>query len=920
MARVLSGPQLRKNTAAFVAAWENEPGEERQQAQTFVRDLLTAYGITDNKAAYYEKRAKRTSTGRQGYIDALVPGVCVIEMKSVGENLYEAERQALDYLDDLDDAAEPRYVITSDFKTFRILDTHASDGHDVVEFALTDLPANYDKLAFLAGHKQRSFGSKEQEQASIRAARIMASLYEELEASGYPEHDASILLVRILFCLYADDADVWDERDLFQQFIETETREDGTDLGSHLAWLFQVLNQDHGRRQRNLPAAVARFPYVNGGVFGDTIQTPVLTDTMREKLLAACGFNWSAISPAIFGSLFQAVKDKTARRELGEHYTTEANILKTINPLFMDELREKFERAKDHPGELKKLRTELATIRVLDPACGCGNFLIVAYRELRALDLDILVRLRDLGALKNDTGALFFTDDLVPITLDHVAGIELEEWPARIAATALHLVHHQANLAMEQQLGAAPDPLPLNKVESIHVGNALRMDWRDVMTPGPNVRIVGNPPFIGARRKDADQKEDLAAAWGKPMNNLDYVAGWFIKASHYFANTDGGRFAFVSTNSVAQGQSVPDVFKPLFEAGWRIRFAHQTFAWTSEAPDAAAVHCVITGFDKKEKSTPTLFGYRTLRGEPTAVPVKQINGYLVDGPLVFVEKRSAPLSPALPPAQFGSMPNDGGNLIVEPADYETVTADPIAAKHVHRFVGARELIQGLDRWCLWLEDAPPSDIAKSPILKSRVEACREYRNASPRAATKKLADTPALFGERRQPRVSYLVIPSVSSEARRFLPAMRVDADIIASNLVFTCPDPDGFAFGIVSSSMLQTWLATIGGKMKSDYRFSNTVVWNTLPLPHVSDTLRAEIITAGQGVQAARDLHPDWSLADHYNPLAMTPELLKAHRALDKVVDKAFGTRKTMHTMEDRQAVLFQRYAEMTDKGGGSK
>lgn len=586
-----------------------------------MRDLLAAYGVTETKAAQYEKRAKRTSTGNRGYIDALIPGVCVIEMKSAGEDLVKAERQALDYLDDLSDEEDVRYVITSDFKNFRVLDLFANDDEATSTFALNDLPANYDKLGFLAGHKQRSFGSREQEQASVKAARVMASLYEELEASGYPDHDASIFLVRILFCLYADDADVWDERDLFQQFVETQTREDGSDLGAQLAWLFQVLNQD--KRQSNLPAAVAQFPYVNGGVFGETIQTPVLTAKMRTKLLDACGFNWAAISPAIFGSLFQAVKNKAARRELGEHYTTETNILKTINPLFMDELREKFVKAKDRPGELKKLRAELATIRVMDPACGCGNFLIVAYRELRVLDLDILVRLRDLGALKGDAGAMFFTDELVPITLDHVAGIELEEWPARIAATALHLVHHQANLAMEQQLGTAPAPLPLNKVESIHVGNALRTNWRDVMTPSPSVRIVGNPPFIGARRKDADQKEDLALAWGKPMNDHDYVSGWFKKAADYFANTQGGRFAFVSTNSIAQGQPVPELFKPLADAGWRIRFAHQTFAWTSEAPDAAAVHCVITGFDKREKSTPTLFGYQTLRGEPTAVPVKQ---------------------------------------------------------------------------------------------------------------------------------------------------------------------------------------------------------------------------------------------------------------------------------------------------------
>jgi len=912
MARVISGAQLRKNAMKFVRDWQDEPGKEKQQAQSYVRDLLAAYGITETKAAQYEKRAKRTSTGGDGYIDALIPGVCVIEMKSAGENLVSAEKQALDYVDDLSDEEDVRYVITCDFKNFRVLDMFAPDDVATSTFTLDELPANYDKLGFLAGHKQRSFGSREQEQASVKAARVMASLYEELEASGYPDHDASIFLVRILFCLYADDADVWDERDLFQQFIETQTREDGSDLGAQLAWLFQILNQD--KRMSNLPAAVAQFPYVNGGVFGETIQTPVLTAKMRTKLLDACGFNWAAISPAIFGSLFQAVKNKTARRELGEHYTTETNILKTINPLFMDELRDKLERAKDRPGELKRLRAELAAIRVMDPACGCGNFLIVAYRELRKLDLDILVRLRDLGAFKGDLGAMFFTEELVPVTLDHVAGIELEEWPARIAATALHLVHHQANLAMEQQLGAAPDPLPLNKVESIHVGNALRLDWRDVMIPGPDVRIVGNPPFIGQYTKQANQTDDMKHVWGGQYDGyLDYVTGWFIKAAHYFANTDGGRFAFVSTNSIAQGQPVPALFKPLFNMGWRIRFAHQTFTWTSEAPGAASVHCVITGFDKQEKSTPTLFGYQALRGEPTAVPVKQINAYLVDGANVFATKRSKPLSPVLAPTFFGSKPVDGGHLSIGPDAYSEVMSDPIAAKYVRRFIGARELIQGIDRWCLWLADAPPSEFRSSPVLQERLRAVAEMRGASAKQATQELAASPHLFGENHQPSVPYLAIPRHVSMNRRYFTVARFTPDVICGDANFATPDPDGFAFGILSSGMFHAWLAAVGGKLKSDYRFSNTVVWNTLPLPQMTDKTRSEIIEAGKSVQAARDLHPGWSLADHYSPLGMTPELVKAHRALDRVVDKAFGARKAMHTMEDRQAVLFQRYAELS-------
>lgn len=914
MAKPLSLNEIRRRSAQFVVEWRDAPGDERQEAQSFIRDLLQVYGITKTKAALYEYRARRSSTGNQGYIDALIPGLCLIEMKSAGKDLAVAEQQAIDYIDDLAEIEAPRFVLTSDFRSFRLLDLHSDDLRPS-EFSLNDLPARHDALAFLAGYQAVSFGDREQEKASIKAAQIMANLYEALSDSGYDDHEASVFLVRILFCLYADDANVW-ERDLFYEFLERRTNEDGTDLGPQLAMLFQAMNRETAKRQRNLDELIARFPYVNGGIFAESAPIPAFDKDMRDLLVQACAFNWSAISPAIFGSLFQAVKDAKARRELGEHYTTETNILKTIQPLFLNELRARFTDAVHDTAKLKRLRKDLGNLRVMDPACGCGNFLVVAYRELRALDLDILKRLQELGDTSWKSPTAFFLKEDLTVTLDHFAGIEIEEWPARIASTALHLVDHQANQAMELALGQAPDPLPLDKIESIHVTNALRADWSKIITPSPQVMIVGNPPFIGQYTKHADQTQDLKTVWGAGYDGyLDYVTGWYKKAADYFSHTRGGRFAFVSTNSIAQGQPVAALFRPLLEAGWRIRFAHQTFAWTSEAPGMAHVHCVIVGFDKREKGPAVLYGYDTPKSQPARKPARNINPYLLDAPTFYLQKRSKPLSTSLPEVRYGNKPADGGHLLLDTAAYEEVKEDPIALKYVRRFIGARELIHSADRWCLWLEDLDPADLKKSQFLAGRIEACRQWRAGQTVSGDAyKLRNSAHLMRPNpRRPLVPYICIPAHFSETRRYATVAHFDPEVIAGNANFTAEDPTGYLFAIISSSMFLSWQRVAGGRIKSDLRFSTTVVWNNLPLPEVGDDLRTKIVRAGQGVLDARALNPDRSLADHYNPLAMSPTLLKAHEVLDRVVDKAFGARKKVETDEERQEILFKRYAEMT-------
>lgn len=905
----LSWDQIRANAAAFVHEWAGE-SYERGESQSFWTELFAVYGVRRRAVARFEARARKADGGA-GFIDVFWPGMLIAEQKSLGKDLAAAEDQALTYLANVPEAEQPRYVITCDFETFRLRDLEAAPGDEdaVVEFALEQLPVEAERFGFIAGYQKRVFGSAEQAAASVKAAQLMADLYVELEGSGYDEHEASVFLVRTLFALFADDSGLW-ERDLFLEFIQTRTAEDGSDLGAQLTALFQVLNRPVNKRMAGTDELMLRFPYVNGSVFGEAVSIPYFTASMRQKLIAACHFNWGGISPAIFGSLFQAVKSKEARRELGEHYTTEENILKLIGPLFLDELRAEFvANIHSRPG-LRKLHERLGQMRFLDPACGCGNFLIVAYRELRALELEILVRLQELSGKQAQTSLVMDEDERVRVRMPAFHGIELEEWPATIARTAMFLVNHQANQDMSLKIGVSPEQLPLTESANIVVGNALRMDWNDVVPASPEVYVMGNPPFIGQYTKTAEQTADMKAVWGKDYDGyLDYVTGWHAQAMHYFAGQPVGRFAYVTTNSIAQGQPVPALFGPLHREGWSIPFAHRTFAWTSEAPGAAAVHCVIVGFSKGiPLKGARLFSYERSQGQPVEEPVTAINPYLVEGPWVLVTKRSKPLA-QLPAVLYGSKPADGGRLIVGPAEHAEVAADPVAATYLRRYVGARELIHGLPRWCFWLEDLDPSDLARSVLLRTRVESVREFRAASSKRATQELAATPHLFAERRPMTGGYLCIPIHVSETRRFYPAARFTEQVISSNANFVAPDEDGFAFAVISSSAFIAWQRMVGGQIKSDLRFSNTLVWNTLPVPELSEADRAKLIEAGVGVLAARGEHPERSLAQHYNPLAMAPELLKAHARLDRVMDGILGLGSGA-TEKERQTRLMELYA----------
>lgn len=853
-------------------------------------------------------------------------------------------------------------------------------------YLTSDDIANGVSILGLLDRMRRGFDVETVNETRV-ASNQMAGLFESLAKAGMSEAQISTVMARLLFLLFADDTQMWSESEdanSFERMIRS-THQEGTDLAQRLNELFDLLNKKPSGASAvaDAPEYLSGFKYVNGGMFADAVPLPAemsgaVAKTFRQQLLATSERDWSKVSPAIFGSMFQSVRDAKTRREMGEHYTSEEDVLKTLNPLFLDELHDEFEKAvkqKDagkRRTALNNLRRRIANIRFMDPACGCGNFIIIAYREMRKLELDILVRLRDLGVLEDSElsslvvgkagvseGKNKRARSIEPlVTIDNFYGLELDPWPASIARTAMFLVERQMDQKMMEEFGYAPVRLPLAHSAHILEGDALtevdlasgeRVDrgWSKVLpvtaqdvADGVRVYIAGNPPFVGQGKKSEDQEQGMRLAWGDDYAGyLDFATAWFAKAARYLKNLQEqtealnvkvvpGDFAFVSTNSIVQGQPVPSLFAPLFRDGWRIKFAYRTFPWESEATGKAAVHCVITGFTRSEATVTTdgknikevrVFDYDwSTRRAVEQESVHALNAYLVEGPNVLVEKRSKPLSSQLPLTYFGSKPVDGGNLIVEVEDYPVVAADPVAARYLRPFVGAKELVQGLERWCLWLEDAPEEEIASSPLLSVRVEAVARMRENSKKKATQELARTPHIFGEMRQPVNPYVAIPAVVSELRPYYTVKHFSAETITSNRNFTASDPDGFLFGLISSSMFITWQRAIGGRLESRFNFSNTVVWNNFPLPPVSEEQRRKVIAAGRKVLAAREAIEERagepvSLADMYASLAtMDPALRAAHDELDSAVDVAFGASRRCSSDEARLKILFERYQEL--------
>lgn len=879
---------------------------EKQLAQSFWRDFFTQVcGVEDLLTAgiEFEHPVKSSASGNIRFVDVLWPGVVLIEHKSAGEDLDKAEAQARDYLVSLADVKRPPVFIVCDFVRIRIINVYADTR---IEFLLADLPTHLHHVeGVVSGAVARA--TQAQVAADVQAANLMSQLYVEFEAAGYVDHAVSVFLVRTLFILFGDDTGMW-KRDLFHDFLAGAPK-DGSGLGYMMQELFQVLDTPKEQRPKSLSPTLAEFPYVNGGMFTELLPAFSFTPRMRSALVAAGNYDWSAISPALFGSMFQTVKSREARRELGEHYTSEANILKVIGPLFLNELHEKLHAVWENPAALKKLRDELGELQFLDPACGCGNFLLVAYKRLRDLELKVIARLAELQ------GSLALTIDSSigqRVHLGQFHGIEYEEWSAQIARVAMFLADHQANLAAEEITGFVHDRFPLSESATIVHGNALRTDWATVCPMSEKTVIMGNPPFSGYTWLTDEQSEDSQRVWaGVPASGrLDYVANWYLLGGKALAGTLG-RAAFVSTNSVTQGEQPPIIWGQLGKLGMGIDFAHRSFNWSNDAPGVASVTCVIVGYSARQKpALRQLWKYPELRGEPTLALVENINAYLLDGPNVLVTSRRKPLQAKTQLMDNGSKPVDDGFLSnIGPDEAADIAArDSIAAKYLRRILGAQELIHGIERWCLWLVDATPAEIRQSSVLSERVAAVRNFRMASKKADTVKSADRPNEFQQIRQPRTTYIAVPRITSENREYVPIARLESDVILNDKVSFIADGSLVTFGVLCSRPFNVWNKAVSGRTRNDTLISNTITYNNFPFPDLNAKQTQAVEDAAEHVLTARAEFPHDSLADLYDAVAMPAPLRRAHKNLDQVVLAAFGLPDNA-TDEDILRVLFENY-----------
>lgn len=907
----LSWNEIKDRALRFSREWADET-DEQAEAKSFWDGFFNIFGVSRRRVANFERRVKKLDG--HGYIDLLWKGVLLIEHKSRGKDLTRAHTQARDYFHGLTDAELPRYLLVSDFASFRLYDLEGDE--EPVEFALEELHKYVRLFGFIAGYQPRAF--KEQDPVNVQAAERMGRLHDALRGAGYEGHALEVLLVRLLFCLFADDTGIF-PRHAFHDLIDQRTSEDGANVGMWLAQLFQTLNRTPEQRQRTLDAQLAELPYVNGKLFEETLPLAAFDSKMRQLLLDASALDWSRISPAIFGSMFQSVMDAKARRNLGAHYTSEKNILKLIGPLFLDELTEELEKIGNHEGKLKSFHAKLANLRFLDPACGCGNFLVIAYRELRLLELEVLKRL-----FSKQGSVLTRVADHVAVDVDQFYGIEIEEFPAQIAQVALWLMDHQMNLRVAELFGEYFARLPLVKAPTIVHGNALRIDWNEVVPAERLSYILGNPPFSGKKEQSAGQKEDMAAVFRgvRSAGVLDFVSAWYLKAAHLMQANASVRTAFVSTNSITQGEQVGVLWSELYRRGLHIQFAHRTFKWSNEARGKAAVHCVIVGVGMAKLANPRLFDYEKPDSEPHELVAKTINPYLVDAAEVFLSKRMTPISDA-PAMVFGSKAVDFGYLMLDDAQRDELIAGwPVAESWIRPCLVADDFLNGRRTWCLWLRNTSPDQLRKVPPVLERVEAVRGKRLESKKAATRALADRPTVFGEDRQPSTAYLVVPKVSSERRQYIPLGFLDPDWITTPTVLVVPEASHFHFGVIQSLMHMAWMRYTCGRLESRYQYSNTIVYNNFPWPAGADEMRrAAIESAAREVLEARAKFPDSTLADLYDPLTMPPALVNAHHQLDKAVDAAYITaeraagRKApkLTTDAERVAFLFERYQALT-------
>ena len=909
---VLSWNEIKSRAAQFTKEWKDET-QERAEKDTFWNQFMHVFGISRRRVARFEHSVKKLND-KQGFVDLFWPGMLLVEHKSRGKSLDSAFGQALDYFPGIEEHELPKYIIVSDFQRFRLY--NLEEWETYAEFEINEFLNNIQLFGFISGYEKRVF--KEQDPVNIKAAELMGKLYDQLKQSGYDGNELEQMLVRLLFCLFAEDTNIF-EKGTFCEIIELRTSEDGNNLGSFLAQLFQVLNTPRESRQKNLDEHLNAFDYVNGDLFSENLPIAAFNSDMRKILLDCSALDWGKISPAIFGSMFQSVMDSVARRNLGAHYTSEKNIMKLIGPLFLDELKDEFQKVKANKNELRHFHDKISQLTFLDPACGCGNFLVIAYRELRLLEIEILKILQGEQQVLN-------IDAILKVQVSQFYGIEIEEFPVKITEVAMWLMDHQMNLKVGSEFGLYYSRLPLVRRANITHGNALRLDWEDIVPKDQLNYILGNPPFSGAKFLSAEQRSDVAHVFGdiKSAGLLDFVAAWYVITARLISQSEI-RCAFVSTNSICQGEQVGVIWKWMIEKGMQIFFAHRTFNWTNEARGKAAVHCVIIGFAHHQITPKRVYFYDDVKGEPVVKRVRNINPYLIDGPNTTLSNRSSPIA-EVPRISIGNKPIDGGNYLftTEQRD-EFLVIEPQAERYFRRWIGAKEFLHGKERWCLWLGDCPPKKLREMPEAMKRVKAVQEYRKNSKSKPTQNIADTPTRFHVENFPKGNFLIIPEVSSERRNYIPLGYESPPALCSNLVKMMPNASLYHFGILTSHMHNAWMRTVAGRMKSDYRYSIGIVYNNFPWP--TDVVKKKKKAVEDSAQEVLDIRAQFTtrytctgkdengkecervhssrvdscskcggtelstntLADLYDPLSMPADLVKAHRKLDRSVDLCY-------------------------------
>lgn len=924
----MTDAQQRSAAKQFAADWQGK-GYEKGQSQPFWLSLLQkVYGVDEpEKFITFEDQIMLDHTS---FIDGSIPSTHVlIEQKSLGKELNKAIKQsdgtllspfqqAKRYAAELPYSQRPRWIVTCNFAEFYVYDMERPTGEPET-IKLADLEKEYYRLQFLVDTGDTNI--KKEMEISLQAGEIVGVLYDALlKQYKNPESEESLkslnaLCVRLVFCLYAEDAGIFGGHGMFHNYLEHHRSEDRRALIN----LFRVLDQKPDERDQYLDDDLAAFPYVNGGLFADeNIEIPRLGDEVIDLILekASADFNWSDISPTIFGAVFESTLNPETRRAGGMHYTSIENIHKVIDPLFLDSLRAEFDEIKEitvdktRKAKLKAFQQKLAGLTFLDPACGSGNFLTETYLSLRRIENEVI------AALVYGQIQIGEIHDPIQVSIGQFYGIEINDFAVTVAKTALWIAESQMLKETEDVVGTTLEFLPLKSYANITEGNALRLNWEDVVPKRKLNYIMGNPPFVGYSLQSKSQKEDILSIYVdekgkayKTAGKIDYVSGWYFKAAQLMVGTNI-RTAFVSTNSITQGEQVAGVWKPLYDRfGIHIDFAHQTFRWDSEATLKAHVHCVIVGFSIAANNV-----QKRLYVAERFQEVKNINAYLLDAPIVFVEKRNKPIC-NVPLMTTGNRPADGGHLIIEESDYdEFISTEPKALPYIKRLVGAAEYINNKKRWCLWLVGISPAELRKMPLVLQRVEACKADRENAPDAGRRKLAERPTQFREINNPD-TFVIIPAVSSERRRYVPIGFLDKDTIATNLVITIPDAQIYHFGVLTSNVHMAWMRAVCGRLEMRYRYSKDVVYNNFPWPTPTDTQKAKIEQTAQAILDARALYPDSSLADLYDDVAMPPELRKAHQQNDRAVMQAYGFPVREMTESKCVAELMKRYQKLTEK-----